>query len=66
MEQELLTVTELARYLKVRPWTIYNKANSGQLPAVRMFGRWRFRKDDIDKWLNSNSVGPLENKISVT
>jgi len=63
MNGELLTVTELAQYLKVKPWTIYNKANAGELPAVRMFGRWRFRKEDIDRWIEQHIVGPLDTNI---
>ncbi len=48
-DDELLTVTELARYLKVNPWSIYTWANSGEIPAVKMVGRWRFKKSAINK-----------------
>ena len=60
---ELLTIEELADYLKVRPRTIYPWARSGMLPAVKIVGQWRFRKRDIDRWLAQKANGNGNNKI---
>jgi excisionase family DNA binding protein len=58
MTDGLMTIPELANYLKVELRTLcrYLKVHplahkDAQLPAVRMGGRWRFRKEDIDRWL---------------
>ena len=58
MTDGLMTISELANYLKVELRTLcrYLKVHplahkDAQLPAVRMGGRWRFRKEDIDRWL---------------
>lgn len=51
MNGDLMTAPELAKYLKVELRTVYLYIKDGQLPAIRMGGRWRFRKEDIDRWL---------------
>ena len=58
MTDGLTTVPELANHLKVELRTLcrYLKVHplahkDAQLPAIRMGGRWRFRKEDIDQWL---------------
>lgn len=51
MREELLTAPELAAYLKVELRTVYRYLKAGYLPAIRMGGRWRFRKEEIDQWL---------------
>jgi excisionase family DNA binding protein len=58
MTDGLMTVPELANHLKVELRTLcrYLKVHplahkDAQLPAIRMGGRWRFRKEDIDQWL---------------
>ena len=49
---ELLTAQELAQYLKLDEMTIYNWAAAGTLPAHRLLKHWRFRKREIDRWLD--------------
>ena len=51
MNEELMTARELAKYLKVELRTVYRYLKDAQLPALRMGGRWRFRRGDIDQWL---------------
>jgi excisionase family DNA binding protein len=51
MTDELMTAPELAKYLKVELRTVYRYLKDSQLPAIRMGGRWRFRKEDVDRWL---------------
>ncbi len=48
---EVMTVLELAVYLQVSRRTVYNMAAAGEIPAARIAGQWRFKKSEIDKWL---------------
>lgn len=51
MPDGLMTAPELAKYLKVELRTVYRYLKDAKLPAIRMRGRWRFRKEDVDRWL---------------
>jgi len=48
---KLLTTKELAEYLKLTKVTIYKYANEGKIPGIKVGGRWRFNKDQINKLL---------------
>ena len=47
-----LTTEEVLGYLKVTPRTIYRLIRTGELPAVRIGRQWRFRRGDLDNWLD--------------
>ena len=49
----LLTTKEIAKYLRLRPETVLRKVNCGEMPAIRVGGRFRFDKHQIDEWLNN-------------
>lgn len=53
-EDHFLTTEEVLDYLNVNLRTIYRLIKAGKIPAVRVGRQWRFRKHDIDGWLNSN------------
>ena len=63
---EIMTVKEVAVYLKMKPVTIYKLAKEGRIPAFRVASFWRFKKDLIDKWLNEESRKNLSRSESVT
>lgn len=46
-EEGLLTVAEVAAYLKLHPRTVSNKAQRGEIPARKVGGHWRFNPDDV-------------------
>jgi len=46
----VLTVKELAVYLRIHPSTIYRLLKRGQLPAFRIGSDWRFNVEEIDRW----------------
>ena len=46
-----MTVEQLAKYLQVDQYTIYAWARKGKMPAFKVGRFWRFRKEEIDKWL---------------
>lgn len=48
----IMTIEEVAKYLKMKPQTIYLWAQKGNIPAVKLGKEWRFRRDVIDEWLN--------------
>jgi excisionase family DNA binding protein len=50
---ETYTAEELADYLKLHPYTVRRLARVKKIPAFRVGGQWRFRKDDIDQWSKS-------------
>jgi len=50
---EILTIDEVATYLKASKRTVYRLASSGKLPAFKLGGTWRFRRGDLDRWIAS-------------
>ena len=53
---ELLTTKEIAKYLKLRPETVLRKVKSGEIPAIKVGGHFRFDMDMICEWLNHSST----------
>jgi excisionase family DNA binding protein len=53
MEEAFLTTEEVLEYLQVNLRTVYRLIKAGKIPAVRVGRQWRFRKRDIDAWLES-------------
>jgi excisionase family DNA binding protein len=53
MEDTFLTTEEVLAYLQVNLRTVYRLIKAGKIPAVRVGRQWRFRKRDIDAWLDS-------------
>ena len=47
-----LTTEEVLVCLKVNPRTIYRLIKTGELPAVRIGRQWRFRRSDLDEWID--------------
>jgi len=54
-EGEILTIRQIAEYLKVTERTIYRLAAAKKIPAFKVGGTWRFRKADIDGWIAAQS-----------
>jgi len=54
---ELMTVEEVAQYLRVTKKTIYRLLKQGKIPATKVNQQWRFNSTLIDEWLGRNSVG---------
>lgn len=50
-EGEILTLDEVAVYLKAGKRTVYRLAAEGKLPAFKLGGTWRFRKADLEQWI---------------
>ncbi|MCD0244850.1 helix-turn-helix domain-containing protein [Xanthomonas melonis] len=48
---EILTIEEVAAYLKAGRRTVYRLAANGQIPAFKLGGTWRFRRTELDQWI---------------
>jgi len=55
MQENLLTVDQVARYLKVDKFTIYRLVTQRKIPAFRVGNQWRFKRTMIDDWLMENA-----------
>jgi excisionase family DNA binding protein len=53
----VLTIDELADYLRISKSTLYKLAQLGAIPGQKVGRHWRFHKDAIDQWLKSQSDG---------
>jgi len=62
---ELMTVEEMAGYLRVTEKTIYRLLRQGKIPSTKVGRQWRFNKTLVDKWLKRNSVGVKANILVV-
>jgi len=54
-DREILTVAEVAEYLRVHTTTIYRLLKTRKLPAFRVGSDWRFFRDDIDSWIRGRA-----------
>jgi excisionase family DNA binding protein len=52
MENSNLTVREVAQYLNRSETTIYNMLNQGEIPGIKLGGKWIVRKEDLDSFLD--------------
>jgi excisionase family DNA binding protein len=53
MDDEILTLEEVAKYLKLAKKTAYRLAAEGKLPGFKVGGSWRFKRIDIEEWIES-------------
>jgi excisionase family DNA binding protein len=51
MTDEILTIQEIAEYLKLNEKTAYRLASEGKLPGFKVGGSWRFKRVDLEKWI---------------
>lgn len=50
---EIMTIEEVAAYIRVSERTVYDWAQKGELPGGKLGTTWRFKRDEIEKWVNS-------------
>lgn len=53
--KNLMDVDDLAGYLKLKKQTIYNWLNQQKISGIKIGGVWRFDRQEVDKWLRSQS-----------
>ena len=52
---ETLAPHEIAKMLRIHPFTVTRLAREGKLPGFKVGGIWRFRKDQFERWIESRS-----------
>jgi excisionase family DNA binding protein len=62
-EKYIMTVREVAQYLRLSRAKVYRLAKAGKIPAMRIGRFWRFRKDMIDDWFRQCIRTDLEPSI---
>lgn len=60
MSNDILTLKEVAVYLKLAEKTAYRLAAEGKLPGFKVGGSWRFKDSDIDEWIEKQKKGGLK------
>lgn len=56
MPEEIMTLKEVAEYLKLAEKTAYRLAADGTIPGFKVGGSWRFRKAVIEDWIDQQTV----------
>jgi excisionase family DNA binding protein len=54
MDDEIMTIEEVAKYLKMTPQTVYKWAQEDQIPGTKLGKEWRFRKAILDEWIDTS------------
>ena len=64
MGDEILTIEEVAKYLRVSDRTVYDWAQKGEIPAGKIGTVWRFKKSEVERWVNEklSSTSNVEKK----
>ncbi|MGP9687196.1 MULTISPECIES: methylation-associated defense system helix-turn-helix domain-containing protein MAD1 [Halomonadaceae] len=57
MAEQILTIKEVADFLKLTEKTAYRLAAEGKLPGFKVGGSWRFKQSDIDNWIEESKAG---------
>ena len=52
---EMLTPNEIAKILRIHPFTVTRLAREGKLPGFKVGGIWRFWKDQFERWVQQNT-----------
>jgi len=55
MADTVITIKEVASYLKVNERTVYRLAIARRIPAFKVGNVWRFKQSDIDEWINAQA-----------
>jgi excisionase family DNA binding protein len=74
MPDEIMTLKDVSEYLKIAEKTLYGYVQKGQIPGIKIGSAWRFRKSEIDAWLDDQRklteestrtrVAKVKNKVS--
>ncbi len=54
---DILTIEELAAYLRIPKSTLYKLVREGKVPSQKIGRHWRFLKNAVDRWLEKNAKG---------
>jgi len=57
MSDEVLTIKEVAAFLKLAEKTVYAMAQADEIPAFKIRGQWRIKQTELDQWINAQPRG---------
>jgi excisionase family DNA binding protein len=60
LNNDVLTLKEVAVFLKVKPVTIYKLLSLNKIPGTKILGAWRFKKELIEEWMDTDCVDPAK------
>jgi len=63
-DDEIMTLEEVAAYLKVKPQTIYTWAQEKKIPAAKLGKEWRFKRSIIDAWFDQHFDEKFNNIVN--
>ena len=55
MSEDLMTIQEVAEYLRLNEKTAYRLAADGKIPGFKVGGSWRFRQSEIEAWIEKQT-----------
>lgn len=61
-DHDILTIEEIALYLRVSERTIYDWANKGSIPCGKLGTTWRFKRSEIEKWVDEKLSGNIKSE----
>ena len=59
MTDDILTIEEVSKYLRISDRTVYDWAQKGEIPAGKIGTVWRFKKSEIERWVNARLSSEL-------
>jgi excisionase family DNA binding protein len=64
IEDRWLSITEICEHLGVSNDTVYKWIDKNNMPAHRMGRLWKFKKDEVDKWVKAGGAVKINKRIS--
>ncbi len=64
MSDEILTIRDLAKYLKINERTVYKLAQERKIPAFKIGGSWRFMRAMIDDWIKNQASSKVAEVVN--
>jgi excisionase family DNA binding protein len=58
MDSNFLTIQEVSQYLHIKPATLYSKVGGGEIPHYKVGRLVRFKREDIDRWMEDHRRDP--------
>ena len=56
MNQDVLSLTEAARFLRISPVTLGRRVRAGEVPGKKVGNQWRFSREAMTRWLQTSTV----------
>jgi PTS system nitrogen regulatory IIA component len=63
VNDDILTIDEVAQYLRVSERTVYDWAQKGEIPAGKIGTAWRFKKTELEKWVNERLASKSKSAV---